>query len=79
MEYLEQGDLLAYLNHGPPLSERDVKVIASQILEGLTMMHGNEFVHGDLKPNVSSMHVPRLRFLQARFALLSYFDLTCEI
>ncbi|KAJ5850197.1 hypothetical protein N7455_010053 [Penicillium solitum] len=29
----------------------EAKVIAFQILEGLTMMHGNEFVHGDLKPN----------------------------
>lgn len=58
MEYLEHGDLLVYLNNRPPLPETEAKVIAFQILEGLTMMHGNEFVHGDLKPNVSTRPLP---------------------
>lgn len=41
MEYLEHGDLLIYLNTRPPLPETEAKVIAFQILEGLTMMYGN--------------------------------------
>ena len=57
MEYLERGDLLAYVKGRPPLPEREAKVIASQIVEALTMMHENAFVHGDLKPKVSTWPV----------------------
>ena len=54
MEYLELGDLFAYLYQKPqaPLSEAEAKEIACQILEGLSMMHENGFAHRDLKPNV---------------------------
>ncbi|KAJ5159252.1 Tetratricopeptide-like helical [Penicillium coprophilum] len=51
MEYLELGDLFAYLQSRPPVPEAEAKEIAYQILEGLTMMHGNGFAHRDLKPN----------------------------
>ncbi|CAG8000680.1 unnamed protein product [Penicillium olsonii] len=51
MEYLERGDLLAYLKGRPPLPESETKVIASQIVEAIAMMHENGFRHGDLKPN----------------------------
>lgn len=53
MEYLELGDLLGYLDQRPPLPEAEAQDIASQILEGLDMMHENGFAHRDLKPNVS--------------------------
>ncbi|KAJ5371186.1 uncharacterized protein N7496_007278 [Penicillium cataractarum] len=50
MEYLELGDLYQYLYDKPPLSEVEAKEIAFQILEGLGMMHENDFAHRDLKP-----------------------------
>ncbi|KAJ5186047.1 Tetratricopeptide-like helical [Penicillium cf. griseofulvum] len=51
MEYLEVGDLFVYLYKRPPLPEPEVKEIAYQILDGLSMMHENGFAHRDLKPN----------------------------
>lgn len=56
MEYLEHGNLLRYLTS--PLPELEVRNVTSQVLEGLKFMHGNGFVHRDLKPGVSV--VPRL-------------------
>jgi len=49
MEYLEHGDLQQQVNS--PLPEAEVRDISSQVLEGLEHMHGNGFVHRDLKPN----------------------------
>ncbi|KAJ5951483.1 Tetratricopeptide-like helical [Penicillium vulpinum] len=51
MEYLEFGDLFAYLHQKPPVPEEEAKEIAYQILDGLNMMHENGFAHRDLKPN----------------------------
>ncbi|KAJ5958090.1 Tetratricopeptide-like helical [Penicillium vulpinum] len=51
MEYLEIGDLSAYLNENPPLPEGQAQELAYQILDGLNMMHDNNFAHRDLKPN----------------------------
>ncbi|CAG7982470.1 unnamed protein product [Penicillium salamii] len=51
MEYLENGDLFAYLYQRPPLPETETKEVTYQILEGLGMMHENGFAHRDLKPN----------------------------
>ncbi|KAH8194466.1 hypothetical protein TruAng_011364 [Truncatella angustata] len=48
MEYLEHGSFHDYLF--PPLPEVEVAEITSQILEGLSYMHGNGFAHRDLKP-----------------------------
>ncbi|KAM3512877.1 hypothetical protein MY11210_003507 [Beauveria gryllotalpidicola] len=48
MEYLEHGDLQKHLAR--PLSEQEAKLITTQILEGLGFMHGNGFIHRDLKP-----------------------------
>ena len=53
MEYLELGDLLDYMEDRPRLPESEAQEIAFQILEGLEMMHRNEFAHRDLKPKVS--------------------------
>jgi serine/threonine protein kinase len=54
MEYFALGDLHQYINssEGSLCAERDVKVIAYQILQGLDIMHGMGFAHRDLKPHV---------------------------
>jgi calcium/calmodulin-dependent protein kinase I len=54
MEYLEMGDLDAYLKTNPPIPEDETKEVARQILEGLEFMHGNGFAHRDMKPDVGS-------------------------
>jgi serine/threonine protein kinase len=51
MEYFPLGDLQNHLS--PPLLEKDVQQITSQVLEGLLFMHENGFAHRDLKPTVS--------------------------
>ncbi|CAI7613637.1 unnamed protein product [Penicillium bialowiezense] len=56
MEYLERGNLSTYLKGRSPLPENEAQVIMSQILDGISMMHRNAFVHGDLNPN---SHPPR--------------------
>jgi serine/threonine protein kinase len=53
MEYLEMGDLSTYLGRRPALPEAEVQEITYQILDGLNMMHDNNFAHRDLKPSVS--------------------------
>lgn len=68
MEYLELGDLYQYLYDKPPLPEVEAKEIAFQVLEGLSMMHENDFAHRDLKPRVSSwvsMHNSKYLLLTA--------------
>jgi len=58
MEYFPLGDLQLYLSS--PLPEKDTQQITYQILEGLSFMHDNGFVHRDLKPNVSFFAYPLL-------------------
>jgi calcium/calmodulin-dependent protein kinase I len=50
MEYFPLGTLDRFMSH--EVKERDAKVIASQLLEGLTIMHEEGFAHRDLKPQV---------------------------
>jgi len=50
MEYFPLGTLDRFMSH--EIKERDAKVIASQLLEGLTIMHEEGFAHRDLKPQV---------------------------
>lgn len=54
MEYLSCGDLQSYLKS--PLTEGEAQCIVAQIIEGLKFMHDNDFVHRDLKPQVSLSH-----------------------
>ena len=48
MEYFPLGDLQRYMDTKMP--ESQVKFIVSQLLEGLKIMHENQFTHRDLKP-----------------------------
>lgn len=51
IEYMEYGDLETFiLNNNVP--ENDLKTVTRQLLEGLKIMHGNNFSHRDLKPQV---------------------------
>ncbi|KAM0346563.1 hypothetical protein ACHAPY_011614 [Fusarium culmorum] len=56
MEYIEHGDLQNYLNE--PFSETHVKIIISQLAEGLEFMHMNGFAHRDLKPKNILVYQP---------------------
>lgn len=51
MEYFKHGTLDMFIN--PALVEQDVQTIALQLLEGLKIMHEEQFTHRDLKPQVS--------------------------
>ncbi len=48
MEYPPLGDLQAYITE--PQTEGTACSIIKQVLEGLQSLHGNNFVHRDLKP-----------------------------
>ncbi|RPB06896.1 kinase-like protein [Morchella conica CCBAS932] len=51
MEYVKHGDLSRLINKSSaPIAESDVKSISRQILDGLKVMHDNNFCHRDLKP-----------------------------
>lgn len=50
MEYLELGDLQRHLTK--PLPELQARLITTQVLEGIRLMHDNGFVHRDLKLGV---------------------------
>ncbi len=52
MEYFEYGDLGNYFD-GKCWTESNAKILASQLLEGLQVMHKQGFAHRDLKPAVS--------------------------
>ncbi|KAK7425242.1 hypothetical protein QQZ08_008262 [Neonectria magnoliae] len=50
MEYLPLGDLGSYMVEHSPMAEADVCEVTFQVLEGLQMMHQEEFAHRDIKP-----------------------------
>ena len=50
MEYFPYSDLGRYVTTG--FTEGDAKIITKQLLEGLEIMHANDFAHRDLKPQV---------------------------
>lgn len=52
MEYIAKGDLQQHLRH--PIPERETKMVAFQLAEGLEHMHTNGFTHRDLKPGVTT-------------------------
>jgi serine/threonine protein kinase len=52
MEYIVKGDLHNYLIKQNTPDEQESRVIATQLLEGLQVMHKHGFAHRDLKPQV---------------------------
>ena len=50
MEYFPEGTLDGFIKSG--IGEDNVRAIASQLLEGLKIMHTEGFTHRDLKPQV---------------------------
>lgn len=55
LEYCDGGDLTKYIRHYPKknritMEEKDVIIIAKQIMNGLKYMHSLGIVHRDLKP-----------------------------
>lgn len=52
MEYIEYGNLGEYMDTYGDLAKEHTREIASQILEGLVVLHEREICHRDLKPQV---------------------------
>lgn len=52
MEYIEEGDLSEYIQDHKQKARAQAKEIASQVLEGLAVMHARGICHRDLKPQV---------------------------
>ena len=50
MPYCEGGDLLTYVQRHQPAVPR-LRVVLSQVLDGIIKMHDNNVIHGDIKPN----------------------------
>ena len=55
MEHIEHGDLDSHFKQ--PLAEAEAREITAQILEGLEILHENQFAHRDLKPAVRTIHM----------------------
>ena len=52
MEYIPGGDLSRYI--GQHIEKKEIVAIASQIAEGLSVLHCLDIVHRDIKPAVGS-------------------------
>jgi len=50
MEYFEKGDLRRHLGEQMPVPT--ARLLARQLLEGLSFMHRNRIAHRDIKPEV---------------------------
>jgi len=64
MEYFQHGTLDMYIKN--TLSEDDARIISLQLLEGLKIMHEEQFAHRDLKPQVSNLASSLLMYLLIR-------------
>ncbi len=51
MPYYEGGELIQLINSNNYLSEKRIKEIFIQIVEGVKFTHDNNVIHRDLKPN----------------------------
>lgn len=54
MEYIAHGDLYQYMTNNTGKVKKEAKVIATQILAGLVVLHTREICHRDLKPQVET-------------------------
>lgn len=52
MEYIDHGDLGQFITNSGQQAKAGAREIASQILEGLVVLHEREICHRDLKPQV---------------------------
>ena len=53
MEYFPHGTILDYFRASPvPVPEPDAILMVTQILEGVSIIHENNYAHLDLKPSV---------------------------
>lgn len=52
MEYIEHGDLGQFIADRGHEAKSGARDIASQILEGLVVLHERDICHRDLKPQV---------------------------
>jgi serine/threonine protein kinase len=50
MEFFQCGDLQRYIESG--INEDGAKIICSQLLDGISLLHSLGFTHRDLKPQV---------------------------
>lgn len=78
MEYFKHGDLQHFISSSLP--ERDVGIIARQLLEGLNVMHQHGFTHRDLKPQVTTPSSPsqaQSSFLYLVLVAYVVLDLSC--
>jgi serine/threonine protein kinase len=57
MEYCKHLDLGEHLRAHGKMSEDHARIIALQVLQGLSWMHKNKIAHRDLKPAVSFAHI----------------------
>ncbi|CAO2656594.1 Nn.00g053970.m01.CDS01 [Neocucurbitaria sp. VM-36] len=51
MEYVQQGDLLGFLNQGGSMKEDLARTMAQQILGALNYLHRSKITHRDIKPD----------------------------
>lgn len=58
MEYFQGGDLKGYIENFGAFKESEARNIAEQILQGIFILHENNFLHRDIKPEVRS-YFPR--------------------
>ena len=58
MEYIQYGDLHAYIESFPPLSEPYAREVIFQVQKGVDFMHKKGFAHRNLKPAVSNETLP---------------------
>lgn len=55
MEYFPHGTLDDCIKAVPgPMTELDTRQVVKQLLEGLALMHAENYTHRDLKPSVGS-------------------------
>lgn len=68
MEYFDYGDLSVYIEENKHDAMEKADQIATQLLEGLVVLHERGICHRDLKPQVGSHDSPhsQLRYFADR-------------
>ncbi len=69
MEYLEGGTLFDFLAHNKFISDKLIRLIIRQILDGVNYLHSKKIMHSDIRPEnilVSSMNYSNIEDIQVR-------------